>query len=73
MTTPIVVDSTPSTMMIARLVCTPRIVWANMSLPTSLSTPNGWSPSMIPAPPSHVGRNDSVGPPSPSTSGTNSL
>ena len=47
--------------MTTRVICTPRIVSANMSLPFSLSRPNGWSPSWMPAPPSHVGRSDIVG------------
>ena len=32
-----------------------------MSRAFSLSSPNGWSPNVMPAPPSHVGRSDIVG------------
>ena len=62
----------PTTRMTTSVVCTPFIVIANMSLPTSLSTPNGWSPSWMPAPPSHDGRSDIVGPSS-ATVGTTSV
>ncbi len=48
--------------MMTSVVCTPFIVIANMSRPISLSRPNGWSPTWIPAPPNHVGRSDIVGP-----------
>ena len=52
---------TASTKMTTSVCCTPRIVSANMSRAFSLSSPNGWSPNVMPAPPSHVGRSDIVG------------
>ena len=47
--------------MTTSVCCTPRIVRANMSRAFSLSSPNGWSPIWMPAPPSQVGRSDIVG------------